>query len=441
MVEIIGDVGLTGIVLIDIGIGVIFAILTFSLIASALQEAIAGVLNFRGEHLRRGILRLMREKQLGDKLLTHPLIEGLKGPKNMVQKIAQVLFMWGDTARDKDRMPSSIPKDAFARALVETLVERRNELMATIDDATTRAQRAADLVGLEIDGLALDNRLKGRLKAVVTKLDFDKIESHAEAMIDGALDEAGARIQQIEENLEIMVEQVEAELANWFDSAMDRVTGWYVRRAKTMLFVIGALAASAMNFDIIGYGIQLARDDAMRSAVVERAQAAVATGQVGEFRIDGPKIETLAATAEGQESPTEEQKAAQQTMTLFDLNGNGKLDPNEIDAADKMLTSAWDVVRDSALDAAVTVRSELGGTGALGASFLDAEPIIQLRMVLSWILIGLGCTLGGQFWFDLLKTFLKVRAGASGLNSDIEKVTRQIGDLRERIAPNNHSSG
>lgn len=52
---------------------------------------------------------------------------------------------------------------------------------------------------------------------------------------------------------------------------------------------------------------------------------------------------------------------------------------------------------------------------------------INLQSVISWLAIGLGCTLGGQFWFDLLKSVLNVKAAASGLNSDVKQSTGASG--------------
>jgi len=40
----------------------------------------------------------------------------------------------------------------------------------------------------------------------------------------------------------------------------------------------------------------------------------------------------------------------------------------------------------------------------------------------SWLLIGFGCTFGGQFWFDILRNLLKVRTASAGLNSDMKKL-------------------
>lgn len=419
MPEFIIDAGLTGIVVIDITIGVIFAILTFSLIASALQEAIAGVLNYRGEHLRKGIMRLVREDNLGRELLKHPSIAALKGPKNLVQKVLQILFIWGDGARDKDRMPSSIPKGTFARSLVETLVERRMAIRKKLGSATTAVDQAMEEIGREIDNLAMDKRLKQRLKEVVNRVDFDQFDDQLAAMIDGTMDKA--RLEAVN-TLNQALDALEQDLARWFDTSMDRVTGWYVRRAKTMLFAIGFVMAAALGFDIVGYGRQLATDEAFRNAIVSRAEAAAASGEVGTFRVDGGKLADIATSADDGSPPSEAQRNAATALEMFDQDGDTRISEAEAAEADRMLRAALAVVNERATEAIATVRTELGHeTVALNSSFWAADWMGRGQMLLSWLIIGLGCTLGGQFWFDILKGILNVRAGASGLVTDQEK--------------------
>lgn len=416
MPDLFANAGLTGVVLIDVAIGLIFAVLTFSLIASALQEAIAGMLNYRGEHLRRGIVRLIRDEQLSGALLDHPLIAGLKGPKNRVQRILQILFIWGDAAREPDRLPSSIPKGTFARALIDTLVARRHALEQTVSNAADGAQRAADLLAVEIDRLTLDARLKSRLKEIVGRVDFSQLDDHLMDAVNGTLDEAKARAAQA---LQGAVEQLERELAEWFDTAMDRVTGWYVRRAKTMLFAIGFVMAAGLGFDFIGYANQLVRDDALRSAVVARAQATAATGEVGAFALDAPQVNMLAAEASTKPEAewTEDERSAVNALARYAGEDN-VLSDTEAARADADLRTAFALVDTRTQEAIAAVQQLEGG---LDASFWAATVPDKLRMVLGWFLIGIGCTLGGQFWFDLLQSLLKVRASASGLNTDREK--------------------
>ena len=68
------------------------------------------------------------------------------------------------------------------------------------------------------------------------------------------------------------VENLEAEIAGRFDTAMDRVTGWYVRQTKLVLFVIGFSLAVVTNFDVIRYAGDLVKNEDLRAKIVAQAE-------------------------------------------------------------------------------------------------------------------------------------------------------------------------
>lgn len=368
------SIGLTGVILIDIAIGVIFAVLTFALISSAMYEAVAGVFNFRGGHLRRGIRRLLGEKDVQDAVLKHPLIQSLRGPRTFLESM--VTF----SEEKEDRMPSSIPKAAFAKALVEGLVRRRTQLLEGLKEGDEAFETTVMKLNAEIDKLPVDDRLRARLKGIVDKVDLTKDELAAD--------------------IERKIASVETELANWFDQSMHRVTGWYVRQTKTMLFFMGFLMAACVNFDIIGYGQELAENDSYRNSVVARAELAVK---------EGSDQSTALLAASSAKETLENARA--------DDGSISKENADDVIAAIRNVLDTAQTGSQQAIELAGNDASFIGW-GHLGSiTWTDF-----LRMFASWFVIGLGCTLGGQFWFDLLKNFFNVRAGANGLNSDIEQI-------------------
>ena len=46
-------------------------------------------------------------------------------------------------------------------------------------------------------------------------------------------------------------EQARRNIEDWYDSAMDRVAGWYKKRTQFILFAIGLVLAVALNVDTI----------------------------------------------------------------------------------------------------------------------------------------------------------------------------------------------
>ena len=365
MLDGLESVGVTGILVVDLAIGMIFAVLVFSLAASALYEAIAGVLNYRGTHLAHGIERLLGHgpgdqaaRDFARTVMAHPLIEGLKGPKSMLQRLAEWMTL-AETRGDTSRLPSAIPSDVFARALLETLVFREHGARPLPEGVRTRVADTLETARKHADGLALDKVTRQRIAALIDT--FEETAGAVSGRVDAEID------------------ALQATLAQWFDRSMERVSGWYVRRTKTMLFVLGVALAGASNFDIIAYSSTMVRDEAFRSAIVAEAGTAAQSGRVGAFEI----------------------------AQAADKDGNGTVDPDEFQALQAVGTQAS------------------AGLTAIRALAPDGEPVLGwanppdtltglARMVISWLVIGLGCTMGGQFWFDLLSRALKVRVASAG---------------------------
>ena len=61
-------------------------------------------------------------------------------------------------------------------------------------------------------------------------------------------------------------------MEDWYDSTMDRVTGWYTRHTAVILFIIGIGAAVVMNVDSVTIAKRLITDKALRESVVAQAE-------------------------------------------------------------------------------------------------------------------------------------------------------------------------
>src|SRR6185437_9940047 len=77
------------------------------------------------------------------------------------------------------------------------------------------------------------------------------------ALIDAAGDDAAKARQNIED---------------WFNASMDRVSGWYKRRAQVFIFIIGFFVAISVNADSVIIAKRLATDRSLREALVSAAQ-------------------------------------------------------------------------------------------------------------------------------------------------------------------------
>jgi hypothetical protein len=205
--------------MLDVAIGMIFAYLLLSLICSVLNEFIERSLKNRAGDLEKGLRELLNDpdgSNLVKKVYDHGMISSLfKGN-------------YDPNARDKTNLPSYIPSRNFALAILGILVP---------------------------DSSATDSMASFR--EAVGKIENARVKNALSAMLQAAADD----VNKFRESIE-----------GWFNSTMDRVSGWYKRRSQLIVFVVGFLAAGAMNVNSVSIANDLWVHKAQRDALVSSAQ-------------------------------------------------------------------------------------------------------------------------------------------------------------------------
>lgn len=151
----------------------------------------------------------------------------------------------------------------------------------------------------------------------------------------------------------------QAGLEDWYNSGMDRVSGWYKRRAQWILLVLGLVVAIAVNADTGSIAKGLANNASLRKGIVATAQA----------RASAPLPPTANAP-----------NAAQIREQLKDLK-------------DLALPIGWE--------------GETSGAGLTGSDWAWA---VFKAHAFGWLLTAIAISLGAPFWFDLLNKFMAVRS-------------------------------
>jgi hypothetical protein len=60
----------------------------------------------------------------------------------------------------------------------------------------------------------------------------------------------------------------------WYDTVMDRISGWYKRRSQFVLFLVGLVYAVAMNIDALQLSQRLWGDAALTTQLIQKAEDA-----------------------------------------------------------------------------------------------------------------------------------------------------------------------
>lgn len=146
------------------------------------------------------------------------------------------------------------------------------------------------------------------------------------------------------------VAKLKKSIESWYNSAMDRVSGWYKYRTQKILFVIGIVLAVALNADTVRIMKQLSQDATLRQSIVAAAQSAK------------PPDITSGQTIKDQIEQTQKQVSQIENLGIPLGRSPGQSD-------------------------AVTWQTALG-----------------------WLLTAIAVSLGAPFWFDMLNKIMVVRS-------------------------------
>ena len=218
--------------IIDVGLGLIFFYVLFSLVASAVQEWVASLFALRSKNLRLGVQNLIGD-QYAKKVYGHPLIKNLS---------------------KENKLPSYIAPKTLSLVLLEVIAKENNGKSYVAHTAN----EARAMVG----NFSEEHPLKDIL----------------DAFIDDGEDAVNA---------------LKERLAGWFDEGMSRVIGWYKRRAKLIIFAIAGTVTVATNASSLHMAQELWRNDALRTQIAAQAQVAVQAGEVSE--LEAGNLESLEA--------------------------------------------------------------------------------------------------------------------------------------------------
>ncbi|MEJ7740166.1 MAG: hypothetical protein WKF97_22320 [Chitinophagaceae bacterium] len=362
--------------MLDVAIGIIFIYLLLSFISSAVNEIIESFLKKRASDLQRGIRELLQpvddnEGGLLEKFYMHPLIYGL--------------YVKPYNSKSTKNLPSYIPSRNFALAVMDLILPAQESNLSgsvgggdvpkpgvSAPDATVASSELLQVIqGLPDSsdkrdllrkfmekGMASDNRIRSLqpLRAAVLKWDESKASRALLALIDAAGDDIDLARQNIE---------------NWYDTTMDRVSGWYRHRVQRILIGIGFATAFLMNADSIAIYKSLANDPPLRNALVSASQEYAKTANLQR---DSAR-------------QTPEERVENNIKRLHELRLPIGWDWNKEDVRNK------NYITHAAL--AIPDKTDIGA---------------WIRKFFGWLITAMAISLGAPFWFDLLNKFMVIRS-------------------------------
>lgn len=371
-------------VMLEVAIGLVFVYLVLSLLSSAIAEALEHFLRYRAHYLRQGIEKLLLggSATLRAELYNHPLVKSLYSP-----------LVFEGWARGSG--PSYIPARQFALALLDLATERQ------MSAAPASAGAAAPAGG----GAAAMTPVAQMLAAINANTALPTTVAGAlRTLIRDAGDD---------------MENVKANVRQWFDGSMDRVSGWYKRRAQLVLLIIGAILAVAINVDTLAIVETLSRDSAVRTAIVTAAEQYIRDHpQPPAQRAQG--VPTPAAGAEPKGATGDSGgSAAQGNRSLEEVTASVRKSVQDVS---KQLGTLGLPVGSRRYDAQLDAQAiDALAANAGDRNAAQAQYFIENRVLgapqdqfathfLGWLLTAFAISFGAPFWFDTLNKIMVIRS-------------------------------
>jgi hypothetical protein len=406
---------------LEIAVGIVFVYLLLSLLCTVINEGIANFLEMRGKNLLEGVKNLLNDPDftsLAQHVYNHGLIGGVMqgvtdfskanhlpsyiAPTNFALALIDILGSRGAgqvvvaqkqkeleevQKKSKDTGNETLQKAlAAAQAALDQATTRAEDLkqkFAEAGDAAKKVQKLKDFGKIQEASDKLESALAaGRALASVFPDPLGSVQKGIEALPPGytkqsllaLLDKTKREMALVSQEIrtgEYAVEKLGANLEGWFNDGMDRFAGWYKRWTRQVSFGVAIVVVIFANADTLMLANRLARDGALRAAMISAADSAT------------------------------------QKITAADsVASKATLDPNKIQAA-----------RQELLDEAETLNLPLGWVDPKVNE--KADPFASERIPNSpegwaWKALGLlvsvlAVSLGAPFWFDTLSSFMNVR--------------------------------
>ena len=280
----------------------------------------------RAKDLEKGIRTVLNDpsgQNFTNDLYKHPLVSALfvgeYNPASLGKGTDERLAKKSMPLGSRRNLPSYLPGLSFAGALIDVVFAKDGKALGTVDDLKSSA------------GQISDPKLK---QAVLSAIEY-----------------AGTDIEAVRSNLAV-----------WFDTAMDRVSGWYKRRTQLILFLMGLFAATALNVDAITTFVTLHRSPTLSAALVAQVPQGKQMSDIDVSKVQDNLIAVSFPMGWKNGVPGPQFAACSYDEQTTSHNCNGyKL-------------ALW------------------------------------FRTLVGWLITALAVMLGAPFWFDLLAKFISIRA-------------------------------
>jgi hypothetical protein len=235
--------------ILSVVIGVTFIFLILSLLNTWVQELIASILSLRSKNLA-DILQNMLD----------PDAQKLEGAK----KLDELKDSWGKgpLADVAGKLNENALKAVYDHQLIKSLskpgklpsyIHARDFTTALLDLLNNAGSKNPTKLEITIQNI----------QGGIDNLKNDSLRMRLQSLMNRTII--------LENKAEVGIGDFRKSVESWFDSAMDRGSGWYKRRIQYVGIITGIIIAIIVNADTIGMASALWQNSVLREAVTETA--------------------------------------------------------------------------------------------------------------------------------------------------------------------------
>lgn len=322
--------------LLNVLLGLFFAWTLLSLSSMQVQEWLAARLKWRSRMLEKTMGKMLTDITLVDQFYNHPLIRSLYTGKNgsdkpsyipadqFSQAMIDILAATGTEAslmqqqlyklysqaqrlprkkRIETRRQISLMLGMVRKALVSEAGEDAcSEILDTVKNDLLALGKEIPRFQAPVDALFDSVRVqKQQINDALAKLSFKEGTSSDQTMnkIQAGVTALSITQPQLKQTLQAILnsvpqtvwqkanelELVRSNIEEWFNNAMDRLTGWYKRRCIVTTLFVGVLLATIVNVDSVNLSTRLWREPDLRIAILNKVEA-ILTQDATEINTD-----------------------------------------------------------------------------------------------------------------------------------------------------------
>ena len=377
--------------MIEMAIGLCFVYLMFSLICSGFKEWIHYLLNIRAKALEEQIGGMLKNSELVKSIYSHNLVQQTV-QSGVFKKIFKPTAVVPTTesspngaAGENQKKPIEIPAESFSIALLESIGT------AVLSKGTSAK---ADKMFWDVKN-AIEQVTNNEVKKVLTDL------------IDN--------VQKDEEKLVKKLAEAKSLLEGWFDTTMQKLSKWYERKSKQLIFLLALVLTITFNVDTIMMVKSMSQNPALRSSLY--TQAMDLAGKQQQYLGTPQPVTAPAATTPSPAATTTTPAATTPAATTPEATT-----PDKTQTTKGMNTTQFFTQVNDLRNQAQNSGMPLGWVKRTPGSLISdprqvppwGDPMAWVYKLLGLFISLMAISMGAPFWFKILKNLLSLRKSSGG---------------------------